>query len=301
MSGIIRAQQVVPLSDERAKCTIRAPDHDALSIIQTIKIYRYTFNSSLEGRQLQGPLAQQLAKAGPSLDRGGVASMPVSAALSQASNGAVAKLTTANVSGPWQFDKMLQQSTATTEPTSAAGCHPDPSEGSQAPLPAFKDTKETSRPEDKVGGTINRSDIPSPPFSDQASGKKGPYILSQQSGYTSHATVQKLRSLSRVECFASYTQMTAAKWPAAVEACDVLVMTPQSLVNMLEAGVVDFDNIDLLEHAYNKILKRSKGQQAKVQILGLTGSPGGRASPVGFCVSIDMNAISVCCKPQSTR
>lgn len=60
--------------------------------------------------------------------------------------------------------------------------------------------------------------------------------------------------------------MTAAKWPAAVEACDVLVMTPQSLVNMLEAGVVDFDNIDLLEHAYNKILKRSKGQQAKVQV-----------------------------------
>lgn len=65
MSGIIRAQQVVPLSDERAKCTIRAPDHDALSIIQTIKIYRYTFNSSLEGRQLQGPLAQQLAKVLP--------------------------------------------------------------------------------------------------------------------------------------------------------------------------------------------------------------------------------------------
>lgn len=40
--------------------------------------------------------------------------------------------------------------------------------------------------------------------------------------------------------------MTAAKWPAAFEACDVLVMTPQSLVNMLEAGVVDFNNIDLL-------------------------------------------------------
>lgn len=92
---------------------------------------------------LLASLAKQLeSQAGPSLDRGGVASMPVSAALSQASNGAVAKLTTANVSGPWQFDKMLQQSTATTEPTSAAGCHPDPSEGSQAPLPAFKDTSE---------------------------------------------------------------------------------------------------------------------------------------------------------------
>ena len=54
----------------------------------------------------------------------------------------------------------------------------------------------------------------------------------------------------KVECFTSDNQMTAAKWPAALEACDVLVMTPQSLLNMLKAGVVDFNTIDLLVGPY---------------------------------------------------
>ena len=40
--------------------------------------------------------------------------------------------------------------------------------------------------------------------------------------------------------------MTKEKWPAALEANDVLVMTHQSLVNMLNAGVVDFNKICLL-------------------------------------------------------
>lgn len=40
--------------------------------------------------------------------------------------------------------------------------------------------------------------------------------------------------------------MTEAKWPIALEANDMLVMTPQSLVNMLETGIVGFNKIDLL-------------------------------------------------------
>lgn len=59
-------------------------------------------------------------------------------------------------------------------------------------------------------------------------------------------SAESLRSSVKVECFTSYNQMTAEKWPVALKAYDVLVMTPQSLVNMLEAGVADFNNIDLL-------------------------------------------------------
>ena len=68
VSGIIRAQQVLPLSDERAKCNIHAPGHDALGILQKIKIYLYNFNSSPEGRQVLGPLARELAKRFPNGD-----------------------------------------------------------------------------------------------------------------------------------------------------------------------------------------------------------------------------------------
>lgn len=39
--------------------------------------------------------------------------------------------------------------------------------------------------------------------------------------------------------------MTVEKWPVALDANDVLVMTPQSLVNMLKVGV-DFTRICLL-------------------------------------------------------
>lgn len=206
VSGIIKAQQFIPLSDERAKCNIHAPDHDALSRLQEIKSCWYNFNSSPEGRRLLGPLAQQLAKvfpdvvetdpngdkrvdftsltsltvqavqqlgaqmqtyqqntdkclgfvflvlgslakqleskAYPIFDTHGIASLPVSASSGQASSGAGAKLATANDSSPLQFDKTAQQPTGTTDPTSAAGCNPDPSEGSQAHLPAFKDKDE---------------------------------------------------------------------------------------------------------------------------------------------------------------
>lgn len=42
------------------------------------------------------------------------------------------------------------------------------------------------------------------------------------------------------------SQMTVQKWHAALEANAVLVMTPQSLVNMLKAGVVKINKISLL-------------------------------------------------------
>lgn len=48
--------------------------------------------------------------------------------------------------------------------------------------------------------------------------------------------------------------MTVEKWPAALEADDVPVMTPQSLVNMLMAGVVDFNKICALVGHSNVIL-----------------------------------------------
>lgn len=61
VSGTVRAQQVLALSDERAKCNIRATHHDALSILRALKIYQYQFNSSPEGRKVLGPLAQEVA------------------------------------------------------------------------------------------------------------------------------------------------------------------------------------------------------------------------------------------------
>lgn len=60
------------------------------------------------------------------------------------------------------------------------------------------------------------------------------------------ATAGTFQSSVRVQCFTSYSQITVAQWPAALEVDDVLVMTPKSLVNMLNAGVVDFSKISLL-------------------------------------------------------
>ena len=65
VSGIIRADQFLPLSDQGAKCNIRPTDHDALSILQKLKVYQYQFKSSPEGRRVLGLLAQELEKLVP--------------------------------------------------------------------------------------------------------------------------------------------------------------------------------------------------------------------------------------------
>lgn len=65
VSGIVRAQQFLPLSDENAKCDIRKADHDALSLLEQLNIYQYCFKSSPEGRQILGLLAQEVGKVAP--------------------------------------------------------------------------------------------------------------------------------------------------------------------------------------------------------------------------------------------
>lgn len=60
VSGIIRAQQFLPLSDERLKCNKHASEHDALSLLKAMKPYCYQFSSSPEGKQVLGLLAQQV-------------------------------------------------------------------------------------------------------------------------------------------------------------------------------------------------------------------------------------------------
>ena len=65
VSGVVRAQQFLPLSDENAKCDIRKADHDALSLLEQLKIHQYRFKSSLEGRQILGLLVQEVGKVVP--------------------------------------------------------------------------------------------------------------------------------------------------------------------------------------------------------------------------------------------
>ena len=62
VSGTIRAQQVFTKSDERAKCNIRATNHDALSMLQKLFFRHYQFRSSPQGRQVLGPIAQEVAE-----------------------------------------------------------------------------------------------------------------------------------------------------------------------------------------------------------------------------------------------
>ena len=65
VSGVVRAQQFLPLSDENAKCDIREADHDALSLLEQLKIHHYRFKSSPEGRQILGLLVQEVGKVVP--------------------------------------------------------------------------------------------------------------------------------------------------------------------------------------------------------------------------------------------
>lgn len=65
VSGVVRAQQFLSLSDEHAKCDIRKSDHDALSILKLLNIYQYHFKSNPEGRQILGLLAQEVQQVVP--------------------------------------------------------------------------------------------------------------------------------------------------------------------------------------------------------------------------------------------
>ena len=61
-----------------------------------------------------------------------------------------------------------------------------------------------------------------------------------------HVDAESFDQSVRVDCFTSYNPMTVGKWPLALAANDVLVMTAQSLLNMLEAGKVQFNQMQLL-------------------------------------------------------
>ena len=63
--GTVRAELVLPMSDEDAKCNIHKSDHNALNTLSQLQIYMYQFKSNPEGRQVLGLLAQELEKVVP--------------------------------------------------------------------------------------------------------------------------------------------------------------------------------------------------------------------------------------------
>ena len=65
VSGIVRAERFIPVSDENAKCHIHNTDHNALNVLQQLKIYQYQFKSRPQGRQVLALLAQELEKVVP--------------------------------------------------------------------------------------------------------------------------------------------------------------------------------------------------------------------------------------------